>query len=177
MRLMSVPRATALVISLLAAGVSQAATNTTTVTLPAYTGAGVNNKTETVGTFLFNLPAGESIVSAVLSGFWGNSGQYTTAGQLVYADGLQVASCASGDTCWAAKSSPMAWSYTFTANQFSALLDGQLTLTDKQIACCQIRLGATTLTIETAPAVPEPETYAMMLVGLAAVAWVSRRKA
>lgn len=177
MRSMSVTRAAVLAtIGLLAASVSQA--TTTTATVAAYTGNGVNNKTEKVGTFNFVLPQGESIVSATLSGFWGNSGQYTTAGQVLYADNdLQVASCAYGDTCWAAKSAPLAWSYSFTANQFSYLTDGTVNLTDKQIACCQIRLGVTTLTIETAPAVPEPGTYALALAGLAVVGWMGRRKA
>ncbi|WP_374591010.1 FxDxF family PEP-CTERM protein [Aquabacterium sp.] len=172
-------RATILALGLLAAGASHA--TITTATVGAYTGKGIDNKTETVGSFNFTLPQGESIVGATLSGLWGNSGQYTTAAQIIYADGNQVASCAYGDTCWAAKSGAedlnRVWSYTFTAGQLGNLADGKLDLTDKQIACCQIRLGITTLTIETAPAVPEPSTYALTLAGLAVVGWMARRKA
>lgn len=172
-------RIAGLVSGLLLAGASHA----TQLTLPEYDGNGVVGATETIGTFDLGLPAGQSVISATISGFFGNSTSPSTAAQEIYADGVKVATCAYGADCWSNIDQPLPWSYTFTGAQldpFKGLFaDGKIVLTDTQTDCCVIRLGTTTLDFTTGPtpAVPEPGTYLMMLGGLAAMAWVSRRRA
>lgn len=174
---MSTLRTSCIVAGLLIAGASQAATFS--VSLPAYDGAGVNGATETIGTFNLGLPAGQSVLGATISGFFGNASEPSTAAQEIYADGVKVATCVYGSDCWSNVDSPLPWSYTFTGSELGIFADGQVVLTDKQTDCCVIRLGETTLsgTFGSTPAVPEPSTYALMLAGLGALAWVSRRRA
>lgn len=174
MRFKSLIRASCLAATVLAASASQAGTFSSK--LPAFDGAGNTGVTETIGTFLLTLTPGESVVSATISGFFGNVNSSSTAAQEIYADGIKVATCAYKAACWSNLDDPIPWSYTFAADQFGIFADGKVVLTDKQTNCCVIHLDETTLSGITA-AVPEPETYALMLGGLGALAWVSRRRA
>ena len=162
--------------SLVAAGLiaTAAQAGTISMTLPEYNGAGSYPATETVGTFSFAVPVGETIVGAVISGQFGNSSVSSTAVQTVMADGIAVATCPDTSAfCW--NTGPEAWSYTFAPSQFGIFADGSVVVTDYQPDCCIIRLGETTLTLTTAP-VPEPETYAMMLAGLGILGAAARRR-
>ncbi len=176
MRFITALRSISIAGCLVAAGWAQA--DTITSTLPAYTGKGITGNTETVGTFSFVLPEGQTILGATLEGLWGNAGSFTTAGQQISADGLLVATCVLNTACAQSKTADSAsrlWSYTFGASDFATLQDGALTITDLQTGCCVIRLGETKLTIITS-AVPEPSTYALMLGGIGAVACAARRR-
>lgn len=174
MRPITALRSISIATCLMAAGLAQAGTITST--LSAYTGKGITGRTETVGTFNFVLPEGQTILGATLEGLWGNTGSFTTAGQQISADGVLVATCSLKTACAETKTADSAarqWSYSFS--DFSVLQDGSLAITDLQTDCCVIRLGETKLTLITA-AVPEPSTYALMLGGIGAVAWAARRR-
>ena len=151
---------------------SQAATYTST--LPEFNGDG-SLGTVTVGTFLFSIPGTETITGATIDGQFGNSSVSSTAVQDVFADGIAVASCPTTSSfCWT--TGPEAWSFTFAPVDFGIFADGSVILTDNQTDCCVIRLGESTLTITTVGAIPEPETYAMMLAGLGLLGFVAGRR-
>lgn len=107
-----------------------------------------------VGSFDYIIPAGEQIVSAKLTGSFGNSSYPNSAAVDLSLDGLLVAQCRFLDVCWTSwQRTP--WSYVFS--DFSLLSDGHAELSSTQTSEFTTRLGATTLSIETAPtAVPGP---------------------
>lgn len=107
-----------------------------------------------VGSFDYLIPAGEQIVSAKLAGTFGNSSYPNSAAVDLTLDGLLVAQCRFLDVCWTSwQRTP--WSYVFS--DYSLLSDGHAALYSTQTSEYTTRLGATTLSIETAPdAVPGP---------------------
>jgi len=144
-------------------------------TLPEYNGVGIYPATETVGTFVYSIPPGEFIVSAVYSSTLGNSTVPNTAVMDVIVDGLVVGSCLSpSDPCWFG-GSPIPFSYTFAPADFALLSDGSALLSVDQLDCCVIRLGASSLTIETA-LVPEPGSLVLFGLGLLAFGTLQFRR-
>ncbi|MGW8255865.1 MAG: PEP-CTERM sorting domain-containing protein [Thermoguttaceae bacterium] len=125
-----------------------------------------------VGDFNYVIPLNNSIISATISGQWGNSEVPTSARNEIYADGIKVA-----DTAEAPEDpyyNKVPWSFSYT--DFSSLTDGHVSLDAVQTSEFILRFGVTTLTIET-QAVPEPSTLAM-LAGLGvmlAVGYIRRR--
>jgi hypothetical protein len=114
----------------------------------------------TVGTFNYTIPADEHIVSADISGTFGNSVVTGSAGVDLFLNGLLV-----GQNL---KSGPgftmtVPWSHTFTPAEFSALESGTATLTATQTSEFEIRLGETTLDIHSV--VPEPSSLALLTTG------------
>ena len=121
-----------------------------------------------VATRTFAVPAGERVVSASISGFWGSSGDpNSTAGVNVLVDGITVAQCVKPDpACWTGDVGQRPWSHTFTEPEMTLLNDGSATMTAVQTSDISIRLGVSTLLVETAPQAVVPTLSPLGLLGL-----------
>lgn len=157
-----------------------------TVNFAAFNGNGPGDIgiSQSVGTGLYSIPAGESIISAIFSSTFGNSTVPNTAIMSVFVDGILMGQCASKlDPCWVAQI-PTPFEYTFASAEFPTLGDGAALLTILQTDTETIRLGASLLRIETAPSdltpTPEPASLTLMAIGLtgaASAAWRRRKRA
>lgn len=159
MRVLDVVRLGVGFVTALAAGL--AAATTIIVTFPEFNGA-PHEDTETfplppviVASETFSIPAGEQVASAVISGSWGNSTRPgSTAGVTVLLDGFKVAQCDKPDpNCYVPGPDLRPWTHTFTNGELLRLGDGTALLTAVQTSDFQVRLGASTLVIDTAPLV------------------------
>lgn len=124
----------------------------------------------TIGTVNFTIPPNERVASATISGFWGSVDvPASTAGVDLVLDGIVVAQCVKpAADCWVDSSSQRPWSYTFSKQDLPTLADGTATLTAVQTSEISVRLGASTLVIETEPADRIPTLSALPLLALAA---------
>ena len=121
---------------------------------------------------------GEVILSATVSGSFGNSQSTTSATTPVIVDGIQVAFCDDGSFggpntgCQG-----FSWSFPFASANFSLLADGSALLTGDFITGLgAVRLGPTTLSITTG-VIPEPSAAALLGLGLLGLRAFSRRLA
>jgi hypothetical protein len=129
-----------------------------------------------VGSFSFAIPPGSVIVSASLSGTFGNSVVGNSAGVNVFFDGVPVASCAPYASCWDPDTViAEVWTYALAPGDLALLADGVGVLTAVQTNEFVIRLGVTTLTIETR-AVPLPAALPLFFAGAAALGLAARRR-
>jgi len=128
---------------------------------------------QTAGIFV-TIPLGESIISGTIMGMFSNTVSPSSAPNDVYlgdggstANDVLIASCF-GISPFLCTTSPTSWEYTFTASDIITLsaFTGPLVMTSVQTACCFIRLGPTTLSAESALAVPEPATLLLLGSGL-----------
>ncbi len=122
-----------------------------------------------VATKTFSIPAGERVVAASISGTWGSSGDPdSTSGVTVFVDGIVVAKCTKPDpSCFSGDQGQRPWSYTFTQGDLSQLADGKATLSVVQTSEISVRLGVSTLVVQTAP---PPIVPTLPPSGLAALA-------
>ena len=125
-----------------------------------------------VGIFAFQIPAGQTVVGATLDGSFGNANSANTAPVQVRFDNVLVAECQTDQSC-TTSDVPLPWSYTFDAHELALLADGSGTLTALQQGGAMVRLGETTLRIQT---VPEPSSVLLVAVGLLALAATRRQR-
>lgn len=153
------------------AGASNAATLTDTLGEFNFDGGPVFPEAEqTVGTFTFDLD-GAAPTSASISGTFGNSFAGSSAPFQLFADGGLIGSCLETDACY---NSTVA--FDFALLDLSVLLDGEVVLSVIQTAEFIIRLGETTLTVETDPSpVPLPAAGWMLMAGIAGFGALRRR--
>ena len=109
-----------------------------------------------IGTFSYSIPINNDIVSAVVSGTWGNSYYpYSTAGVDVSLEGLRVAQCVKPDPgCFVdnpAGPYTRPWSYSLPTSLFSAIADGSAPLIGQQTSETWVVLGSLRLTITISP--------------------------
>ncbi|KQP49921.1 hypothetical protein ASF44_04965 [Pseudorhodoferax sp. Leaf274] len=124
----------------------------------------------------FNFSTGGNIISATLSGTFGNGFSSTTTEVLIYGDGVEVAYCSLWDDCSnnSEVSPPTAWSYSFTGAELALLQDGALDLSVSKEYLGYVNLGSLTLTLVND--VPEPASAALLLAGLAGLGWSRRAR-
>ena len=148
-----------LVVLFLAPSIAKA-DQTIVVTLPEFSSPYHNPGTYydpyLVGIFNYDLN-GEYIVSANIATTWGNSINPTTAANELKLDGIKFAET----TDLGAQMVPV--SYDFAPSEFSALSDGTAEFVAVQTSEYVIRLGETTLTINT---VPLPGAILLGILGL-----------
>ena len=152
---------------------SAANATTYTYTLPEYDGDG-NLGLALVGIWDVILGSGESIVSALFTSSFGNSVVNSSAQGAVLVNGIVVATCdGPGNSCWEGPGELI--SYSFVPAEFGNLL-GTVSVFYDQTGCCVIRLGETTLTIETAASqVPLPAGGFLLIGALGGLAALRRR--
>jgi len=135
-----------------------------------------------VATRTFTIPDGERVVSAYITGYWGSSvDPDSTAGVEVKLDGYIVATCEKPDPgCYAGDVGRRQWSHTLTDVEMTALNDGKAVLSVVQTSDVSVRLGVTTLYIETGvpPSVPalSPMALFALLAGMAAAGAIALRR-
>ena len=126
----------------------------------------------TIGTFIYDVPEGDVIDSGTLEGRFGNSQGGNTAPLDVLLNDLIVAQCApGGSSC--TQLPQEAFSFNFSKIQFQYLEQKPVNLRAVQTGPGTLRLGPTTLTIQTKP-VPEPST--ILLLGMGLLSLLSRRR-
>ena len=127
---------------------------------------------QVVGTYMFDL-MGDDPISASIAGTFGNSQNPSSAPFELYADGEFIGECIQGDPCFFGPETP----FDFTVSNLANLLDGELVLSVIQTGESIIRLGETTLTIETTPsAVPLPASGVLLLGAMGAAAAMRRKQ-
>jgi hypothetical protein len=133
-------------------GSISASGSTLTDTLPEFNSPEDVGATYRVGTFDFTLPFGSTVLSATLSGTYGNSNVPNSSGVDIFLGGNLVNSC-SADASAACQNSesPIPWSANINVNQTPNLDLGSTFMNVTQTSPFDIRLGPTTLTIVISP--------------------------
>jgi len=157
---------------------------TITASLPEFNGplntTGPFGMTLDVGTLMYTIPVNQQVVSATLTGTFGNSNFPDAAGVDLRAGGILFASCAPLASCDVGMVIEP-FSFSFAAADFGLLSGGSLAVTATQISGNIVRLGPEVLTINTLPteqgstATPEPASIGFLGAGLVALGVIRRR--
>lgn len=166
------------IILMLLAGAHDASAALITVSLPEFSGE-FHDENESypldpveIGTFTYEIPAGDTVQEASLTGQFGNAQGGNTALMTVLLDDLLVAQCLGGGCDDLPQESI---SFNFSKIELKYVEQKQNTLRVVQTGPGTIRLGQATLRIATTP-VPEPATVFLMGVGLLGVLGLTRRR-
>ena len=161
-------------LAILIASSTQAGVTVIELTLPEYSSphhdTGTYYDDYLVGTFNFSV-YGPSIVSAKISGQWGNSLSGTTAHNELWLDGVKLADTHDYSPDPYYNGGP--WSYVFAPSEFGVLADGIAEFHTIQTSEFVVRLGETTLRIESIPA---PGAILLGGIGVSLVGWLRRRR-
>ncbi len=153
---------------------AQAGVTVIELTLPEYNSPyhdpGAYTDDYLVGTFIYDV-YGPSIVSATISGQWGNSLSGSTAHNEMWLDGVELADTHDYSPDPYYSGGP--WSHVFAPAEFGVLADGVAELHTIQTSEFVVRLGETTLRIESIPA---PGAILLGSIGMGLVGWLRRRR-
>lgn len=125
-----------------------------------------------VGRFEFS--SGGNILSAKLTGTFGNTLSNSSTEAAVFGDGVEVATCNLFEDCWFGADPLVSFSYTFSLADLALLQDGVFELTVDKRDTGAVHLGS--LRLEITNDVPEPVSAALVLAGLAGLGWSRRRR-
>jgi hypothetical protein len=163
-------------VALLAAPAAHAEIETLTYTIGASSlnDPGVYPTELTIGNFGNSaLDQYDTIVGATVAGQFGyNALSPTTAAGIFSVGASEVFVCNDGDDCWGG-SVETPWAYTFTADEYADLANGNTAFTVQQTDFGQIQTDVTTLTLEIS--VPEPATIALFGASLLGMGMLLRR--
>ena len=162
-------------------GVLPASAATIVSTLASYNGpearSGFPIDRGIIGTFNYAIAPGSSITSAFLEGTYGTSTvSSSTASFNASVDGNTAFTVCglNAMNCYFSGQAYRSFSIALSSATFASLLDGSASLRLIQTSNVSIRYGTPTLRIVTA-AVPEPSTWAMMLIGFGGAGAMLRR--
>lgn len=133
-----------------------------------------------VGEFDFSLSGGQAVTGGSFSGNFGSNVLGSATGQAnLFVDGVQLANCnASCET--ASQSADVAWSYTLTTSDLSALSAnplwqaGRAVITASQLSLSQVVLDPTSVSLNV-QAVPLPGALLLLTSALAPLFGFARR--
>ena len=161
------------VLAILIVSSAQAGVTVIELTLPEYSSPyhspGTYYDDYLVGTF--NFDSGLPIISATISGQWGNSLSGTTAHNELWLDGIKLADTHDYSPDPYYNGGP--WSYVFNPSELGVLADGIAELHTIQTSEYYVRLGETTLRLEVIPA---PGAILLGGIGVGLVGWLRRRR-
>jgi hypothetical protein len=162
---------------------SNANAATIKVTLPEYSGVDLSAgpfPELNIGTFDFTsqLTPGEHIVSAKISGQWGNSTLFTSAHNYISIDDIIVAYSGEPKYYNVFNTAFTPWSYDFEKSELSIFNEGKAVMKSQMLSPFIVRLGETTLELTTEPTpAPEPSSMVLGLMGLSSMLGLRRKKA
>ena len=155
---------------------------TVTSSLPDYNGpyqpSGFPINLGTVGTFTYVVPSGSAVASAFLEGTYGTAEfSESTASFDASIDGTSFTVCGlNAANCYFGGAAFRPFSIALPTSSYASLLDGSAALGITETSQSFVRFGTPTLRINFLSAVPEPATWAMMLLGFGAVGFQLRRR-